>query len=49
LVAQPPYRSDPSPTDVLLFTKFKVSLKGCGFTSVEEIQENTLEQVTQSF
>jgi transposase len=47
-VPQPPYSPDLSPAYFFLSPKYKISLKGCGFTSVEEIQEKTLEQLTHS-
>ena len=40
VVPQPPYSLDLAPADFLLFPKWKCSLKGRGFQTVQEIGEN---------
>jgi hypothetical protein len=42
VVPQPPYSPDLAPADFILFPKFKSSLKGRRFQTVEEIEENSL-------
>jgi len=42
VVPQPPYSQDLAPADVFLFPKWKSSLKGRRFQTVEEIDENSI-------
>jgi len=42
VVPQPPYSPDLAPADFFLFPKWKSSLKGCRFQTVEEIKENSI-------
>ena len=44
-VTQPPYSPDLVPCDFWLFPKLKSPLKGKGFQTVNEIQENTTGQL----
>ena len=44
-VTQPHYSLDSAPCDFWLFPKLKSPLKGKGFQIVDEIQENTMEQL----
>ena len=44
-VTQPPYSSDLTPCNFWLFPKLKSPLKGKRFQTVDEIQENTTEQM----
>ena len=41
-VPQPPYSPDVAPADFFLFPKWKSSLKGRRFQTVEEIEENSI-------
>jgi len=42
VVPHPPYSPDLSPADFFLFSKLKITLKGCHFQTIEEIQENAI-------
>ena len=42
VVPQPPYSPDLAPADFFLFPKWKSSLKGRRFQTVEEIEENSI-------
>jgi len=41
-VPQPPYSPDLAPSDLFLFPKWKSSMKGPRFQTVEEIEENSI-------
>jgi len=45
VVPQPPYSPDLAPADVFLFTKLKSTPKGRRFQTVEEIKENSLQDL----
>jgi hypothetical protein len=45
VVLQPPYSPDLAPAEFILFPKFKSSLKGRRFQTVEEIEENSLRDI----
>jgi transposase len=45
VVPQTPYSPDLAPADFILFPKFKSSLKGRRFQAVEEIEENSLQDL----
>jgi transposase len=42
VVPQPPYSPDLAPPEFVLFPNLKFSLKGRGFRTVEEIEENSI-------
>jgi len=42
VVPHSPYSQDLAPADFFLFPKWKSSLKGCRFQTVEEIEENLI-------
>jgi len=44
-VPQPPYSPDLAPVDFLLFPKLKSTLKGRRFQTIEEIKENSLQDL----
>ena len=44
-VTQPPYSPDLAPCDFWLFPKLKSPFKGKIFQTIDEIQENTMEQL----
>ena len=44
-VTQPPYSPDLVPCDFWLFPKLKSTLKGTGFKTINEIQENMMGQL----
>ena len=44
-VPQPPYSPDVAPADFFLFPKWKSSLKGRRFQTVEEIEENSIQDL----
>ena len=41
----PPCSLDLAPADFFLFPKFKATLKGCRFQTIEEIQENVIREL----
>jgi len=45
VVPQPPYSPDLAPADFSLFPKWKSSLKGRRFQTVEEIEENSIQDL----
>ena len=45
VVPHPPYSPDLAPTDFFLFPKLKTTLKGRGFQTIEEIQENAIREL----
>jgi len=45
VVPQPPYSPDLAPADFFLFPKLKSTLKGCRFQTIEEIKENSLQDL----
>ena len=45
VVPQPPYSPDLAPADFFLFPKFKSTLKGRRFQTIEEIKENSLQDL----
>jgi transposase len=45
VLPQPPYSTDLAPADFFLFQKLKSTLKGQRFQSVEEIKENSPEDL----
>jgi len=45
VVPHPPYSPDLAPADFLLFPKLKTTLKGRGFQTTEEIQENAIREL----
>jgi len=45
VVPQPPYSPDLAPVDFFLFPKLKPSLKGRRFQALEEIEENSLQDL----
>ena len=45
VVPQPPYSPDLAPADFFLFPKLKSTLKGRRFQTVEEIKENSLQDL----
>jgi transposase len=45
VLPQPPYSPDLAPADFFLFQKLKSTLKGQRFQSVQEIKENSLEDL----
>jgi transposase len=45
VVPQPPYSPDLAPADLFLFLKLKSTLKGRRFQTVEEIRENSLQDL----
>jgi transposase len=45
VVPQPPYSPDLAPTDFFLFPKLKSTLKGRRFKTVEELTENSLQDL----
>jgi transposase len=45
VVPQPPYSPDLAPADFFLFPKLKYTLKGRRFQTVEEIIENSLQDL----
>jgi hypothetical protein len=45
VVHQPPYSQDLAPADFFLFPKLKPSIKGHRFQVVEEIEENSLQDL----
>jgi len=42
VVPQAPYSPDLAPANFFLFLKLKLSLKGCRFQTVEEMEENSI-------
>ena len=48
VVPQPPFSPDLAPADFFFFPKFKSSLKGRRFQTVEEIEENSIGTLAQS-
>jgi hypothetical protein len=45
VVPQPPYSPDLDPADFFLFPKLKSTLKGQGFESIEDTEENSLTEL----
>ena len=45
VVSQPPYSPDLAPADFFLFPKLKSTLRGRRFQTVEEIKENSLQDL----
>jgi len=45
LEPHPPYSPDLAPADFFLFPKFKTTLKGRRFQTIEEIQENAIREL----
>jgi len=45
VVPYPPYSLDLVPADFFLFSKLKITLKGCHFQTIEEIQENAIREL----
>jgi len=45
VVPHPPYSPDLAPADFFLFPKFKTTLKGHGFQTIEEIEENAIREL----
>jgi len=45
VVPQPPYSPDLAPADFFLFKKLKSTLKGRRFQTIEEIKENSLQDL----
>ena len=45
VVPQPPYSPDLAPADFFLFPKLKSTLKGRRFLTIEEIKENSLQDL----
>jgi len=41
----PPYSPDLAPADFFLFPKLKSTLKGCRFQTIDEIKENSLQDL----
>jgi transposase len=46
VVPQPPYSPDLAPANFFLFPKLKFTLKGRRFESIEEIEENSLTELS---
>ena len=47
VVPQPPYAPDLAPADFFLFPKLKSTLKGRWFQTIEEIKENSLQDLRE--
>jgi len=45
VVPHPPYSPDLAPADFFLFPKLKTTLKGRGFQTTDEIQENAIREL----
>jgi len=45
VVPHPPYASDLAPADFFLFLRFKTTLKGRRFQTIEEILENAIREL----
>ena len=45
IIKQPPYSSDMAPADFFLFPKLKLLLQGTRFQSIEDIKENSRQEL----
>lgn len=44
-IEQPPYSPDMAPSDFFLFPKLKLPLRGTRFQSIEDIKQNSLQEL----
>ena len=45
IIEQPPYSSDMAPADFILFPKLKLPLRSARFLSIEDIKENSRQEL----
>ena len=45
IIEQPPYSPDMAPANVFLFAKLKLPLRGTRFQSIEDIKENSRQEL----